>query len=109
MAQRRLKVSRVGNSRGVRIPANTLKRYEIGAEVLMEERSDGILLRPTGNTVQKLSWAETAIEIARSNEDWSDWDTTSTDGLEEIEWRHNRSKRVAEKGSSYERRSRRKK
>ncbi|MGH7658606.1 MAG: AbrB/MazE/SpoVT family DNA-binding domain-containing protein, partial [Gemmatimonadales bacterium] len=39
-----LKVARIGNSRGVRIPAGTLKKYGIGEEVIMEERSDGILL-----------------------------------------------------------------
>ena len=37
-----LKVARLGNSRGVRLPAPTLERYRIGATVVMEERSDGI-------------------------------------------------------------------
>jgi len=36
-----IKVARIGNSRGVRIPAGTLERYRIGATVLMEERGDG--------------------------------------------------------------------
>ena len=37
-----LKVARIGNSRGVRLPAPTPERYRIGATVVMEERSDGI-------------------------------------------------------------------
>ena len=44
----KLKVARIGNSRGVRQPAASLRRYRIGDSVVMEERSDGILLRPTG-------------------------------------------------------------
>src|ERR1700675_2666862 len=55
-----LKVARIGNSRGVRLPAPTLERYRIGATVVMEERSDGILLRPPGSVSPKLSWEETA-------------------------------------------------
>jgi antitoxin component of MazEF toxin-antitoxin module len=59
-----LKVTRIGNSRGVRLPGPTLERYRIGATVVMEERSDGILLRPPGSAGPKLSWEETAREIA---------------------------------------------
>jgi antitoxin component of MazEF toxin-antitoxin module len=50
-----LKVTRIGNSRGVRLPATLLRRYRIGSVVLMEAKSEGILLRPTGATVEKLS------------------------------------------------------
>ncbi|MEX2154101.1 MAG: AbrB/MazE/SpoVT family DNA-binding domain-containing protein, partial [Gemmatimonadaceae bacterium] len=46
-----LKVARVGNSRGIRIPAATLARYRIGEFVVMEERSEGILLRPRRRAV----------------------------------------------------------
>ena len=59
-----LKVTRIGNSRGVCLPAPTLERYRIGATVVMEERSDGILLRPPGSAGPKLSWEETAREMA---------------------------------------------
>lgn len=82
----RLKVARIGNSRGVRLPARTLERYRIGDTVLMEERSDGILLRPVGPTTPKLSWEETAREMAAQPEDWSEWDATLADGLEQIPW-----------------------
>ena len=34
-----LKVARIGNSRGIRIPALTLERYRIGTTVVMEERA----------------------------------------------------------------------
>ncbi len=86
MKPRELKVARIGNSRGIRIPAGTLERYHIGAEVIMEERIDGILLRPPGPATPKLSWDETALEMATAAEDWSEWDSTSADGLDDIEW-----------------------
>jgi antitoxin component of MazEF toxin-antitoxin module len=103
-----LKVARIGNSRGIRIPARTLERYRIGATVMMEERSDGILLRPAGPASPKLSWEETAREMAAQEEDWTAWDTTLGDRLEEIPWEPARPGRVAERASGYRRGSRRK-
>ncbi|MGH7804327.1 MAG: AbrB/MazE/SpoVT family DNA-binding domain-containing protein [Candidatus Binatia bacterium] len=96
----KLKVARIGNSRGVRLPAASLRRYRIGESVLMEERSDGILLRPTGSAVEKLSWEETASEMAASAEDWSAWDTTSADGLDNLPW-HSPGEKVAEPSTGY--------
>jgi len=84
MATMKLKVARIGNSRGVRVPAASLRRYRIGETVLMEERSEGILLRPTGPVVEKLSWDDTAHEMAASREDWSAWDTAARDGLDDL-------------------------
>jgi antitoxin component of MazEF toxin-antitoxin module len=81
-----LKVSRIGNSRGVRLPAASLRRYRIGTAVLMEERSDGIFLRPVGPVVEKLSWADTAREMAAGRENWGEWDATDADGLEGTPW-----------------------
>ena len=83
----RLKVARIGNSRGVRLPAASLRRYRIGGTVVMEERSEGILLRPTGPAVEKLSWEDTARAMAGSREDWGAWDKAAADGLEDLPWR----------------------
>ena len=101
MAITKLKVARIGNSRGVRLPAASLRRYRIGATVLMEERSEGILLRPTGPVVEKLSWEETAREMAASREDWSAWDAAAADGLGDLPWRPDRKGRVAEPRTRY--------
>lgn len=100
MATVRLKVARIGNSRGVRLPAASLRRYRIGDMVLMEERSEGILLRPTGATVEKLSWERTAQAMAASDEDWRVWDSTSADGLESVPWQAGDG-RVAEPAARY--------
>lgn len=81
-----LKITRIGNSHGVRLPAATLKRYGIGSAVVMEQRSDGIFLRRTGPAVEKLSWEDTAREMETAGGDWSDWDFVTADGLTEIPW-----------------------
>ena len=96
-----LKVARIGNSRGVRLPAGTLARYRIGDTVLMEERSDGILLLPPRHLSAKLSWEDTAREMARAAEDWSEWDATLADGLESIPREAPKVKRVAEPKAGY--------
>ena len=79
-----LKVARIGNSRGVRLPAKTLERYAIGDRVIMEETADGILLRPRREATPQLSWQQTAVAMAASGEDWSEWDSTAADGLTEL-------------------------
>jgi antitoxin component of MazEF toxin-antitoxin module len=96
MSSRELKVARIGNSRGVRLPATTLERYGIGETVIMEERSDGILLRPSHLTNAKLSWDDTARAMVSSTEDWSEWETTDADGLDTVPW-----KKVAERSATY--------
>lgn len=96
-----LKVSRIGNSRGVRLPAASLRRYRIGAAVLMEERSEGIFLRPVGPLVEKLSWEDTAREMAASREGWTEWDAADADGLESIPWKTGDARGIAEKKAQY--------
>ena len=96
-----LKVARVGNSRGVRLPAPTLERYRIGDRVIMEERADGILLRPIRSAGPKLTWEETARAMASEGEDWSDWDDTGADGLDQVPWEAQPVKRVAARTAPY--------
>lgn len=106
MKPTRLKVARIGNSRGVRIPARTLARYRIGDTIVMEERSEGILLRSVGRSTPKLSWGETAREMAAQREDWSAWEGAMGDGLETVPWEKGGRARVAERGPGYRPRSR---
>ncbi len=101
-----LKVARIGNSRGVRLPAATLERYHIGDSVVMEERAEGILLRPQGHARPKLSWEDTARAMAAESEDWAEWDATSADGLDQAPWETIRARRVAEPAPTYDKRRR---
>ena len=85
----------------VRLPVRVLRRYRIGDGVVMEERSDGILLRPAGPASCKLSWDDTAKEMAASREDWSEWDVAAADGLDDLPWERRRSPRVTESPPAY--------
>ena len=80
------------------MPAASLRRYRIGTAVLMEERSEGIFLRPVGPVVEKLSWEDTAREMAAGREDWEEWDAADADGLKSIPWEAGR---TAEKKARY--------
>ncbi|MEI6387913.1 MAG: AbrB/MazE/SpoVT family DNA-binding domain-containing protein [Spirochaetota bacterium] len=86
MKSQELKVSRIGNSRGIRLPAETLKRYGIGSGLIMEERLEGILLKPLASSGGTLSLEESAREMASASEDWDQWDGVAFDGLDGLPW-----------------------
>jgi antitoxin component of MazEF toxin-antitoxin module len=79
-----LKVSRIGNSRGIRLPAEMLRKYRITDAVVAEEKSNEIVLRAKRPGRQKLSWEETAKAMAAAKEDWSEWDATAGDGIDDL-------------------------
>lgn len=83
-----VKVARIGNSRGVRIPADVLRRYAFTDSAILVESVDGVLLRPKRPTDEKLSWADTAKAMAAASENWSEWDALNGDGLDVIPWGH---------------------
>ncbi len=78
------KVVAIGNSRGVRLPKALLAKYAIGDAVVLEEREEGLLLRSKDDA--RLSWEDTAKEMAREREDWSDFEPTIGDGLDKDPW-----------------------
>ena len=74
-----LKLTRIGNSRGVRIPTDVIRRLGLDRSGLTaEERSDGLLLKAKP---AKLSWTDTAKAMSAEKEDWSDLENASADGL----------------------------
>ncbi len=75
-----LKVVAIGNSRGVRLPKTILDKYAIRGELVLEERTEGLLLRSKRD--KRLSWEDTFREMAKEREDWSDLDPTVADGLD---------------------------
>ncbi len=75
----RTQLVRIGNSRGVRLPQNLLSLYRLkeGDEFELEERQEGILLRPARSDREKLSWEASYAEMAAEPEEaaeWADWD-----------------------------------
>src|SRR4051812_32894007 len=79
-----LKLTRIGNSKGVRLPAKLIKRYGFSSSLAVEAREDGLLLKP--KKPAKLSWEETAIQMAAGDKEWSDWDAAASEGLETCPW-----------------------
>ena len=68
------KLTRIGNSRGVRLPADLIRKHHLDHGVLLEEREGEIVLRPK-KAPKKLTWEETARQMAAADEDWSGWET----------------------------------
>ena len=78
-----VKLTRIGNSRGIRIPTGVIRRLGLDrAGLEAEVRSDGLFLRAAPSP--KLSWSETALAMATEGEDWSDFENASADGLHTV-------------------------
>jgi antitoxin component of MazEF toxin-antitoxin module len=78
-----IKLTRIGNSRGIRIPTGIIRRLGLDrAGLEAEVRPDGLFLRAAPST--KLSWSETALAMADEGEDWSEFETAASDGLHTV-------------------------
>ena len=71
-----LKLTRIGNSRGIRLPKRIIDRYGIEDEILIEEGDDNIVLIPV-KKAKKLDWESTYKEMAVVDESWEDWDVAT--------------------------------
>jgi len=71
-----LKLTRIGNSRGIRLPKRLIDRYRIEDEILIEEGDDNIVLIPVIKA-KKLDWESTYKEMAVVDESWEDWDVAT--------------------------------
>ena len=78
---RDIKLVPIGNSKGVRIPKSLLQKYGLNNSLLLEETERGLLLLKKENS--KLSWEDTYKAMANEKEDWSNFDITLLDGLED--------------------------
>lgn len=81
LRSRDIKIVSIGNSLGVRLPKNLLQKYGFTGSLVLEETAQGLLLRKKRD--DKLSWAETYKVMASEGEEWSDYDSTLLDGLED--------------------------
>jgi antitoxin component of MazEF toxin-antitoxin module len=79
----RVNLTRIGNSRGVRLPVGLIRKLGLEGGLVMEDRGDELVIRACKG---KLSWAETAREMAAAGEDWAEWDAALADGLEDAPW-----------------------
>ena len=81
LRSRDIKIVPIGNSLGVRLPKALLQKYGFTSSLVLEETEQGLLLRKKHD--DKLSWVDTYKAMAEEGEDWSDYDSTLLDGLEE--------------------------
>ena len=78
---RDIKIVHIGNSLGVRLPKALLQKYGFTHSLILEETTQGLLLRKKQD--DKLSWADTYKAMAKEGEDWSEYGQTLLDGLED--------------------------
>lgn len=80
-----LKVVRIGNSRGVRLPAPLLTHYRIKNHVSAEQRPEGILLKSVKD--DRFTWEETAKAMAaEKGGEFADLEkATAADGLTSLD------------------------
>jgi len=76
-----IRIVPIGNSKGIRLPKTLLQKYGFSENVIIEEKSDGLLLKRS--TDRKLSWEEGFKEMDREKENWDSFDSTLMDGLDE--------------------------
>jgi len=81
LRSRDIKIVHIGNSMGIRLPKTLLQKYGFSNSLILEETAQGLLLRKKQD--DKLSWVDTYKAMANEDEDWSEYDSTLLDGLED--------------------------
>ncbi|MES2361003.1 MAG: AbrB/MazE/SpoVT family DNA-binding domain-containing protein [Pseudomonadota bacterium] len=79
-----LKIVPIGNSFGVRLSRPLLHKYGIEHSIVAEQRPEGILLRGSGHG--KATLEQTFTEMAAAQEDWTDLEASTADGLDKLVW-----------------------
>ncbi len=78
---RDIKIVHIGNSLGIRLPKTLLQKYGFTHSMVLEETSQGLLLRKKQD--DKLSWDDTYKAMASEGEEWNEYDQTLLDGVED--------------------------
>ncbi|CAK8718524.1 SpoVT-AbrB domain-containing protein [Candidatus Electrothrix laxa] len=79
--KKKVKIIPIGNSQGIRLPKDVLRKYGFMDSLILEETDSGLFLRKQEDA--KMSWEDTYKAMSQEQEDWSDFDVTLEDGLEE--------------------------
>lgn len=80
-----VKLVRIGNSQGVRLPKAVIDQVRLGQDLDLQVSGGAIIIRPTRRVRE--GWAEAAAECRKANDDRaaSEWDSTIGDF--EGEWK----------------------
>jgi len=83
MENTELQLIQIGNSKGIRIPAQIIKKYKMGKTLILEPCADYFIIHPQKN--KKMNWKQTfeAMAKAKEKESWSDFDHLAGEGLDE--------------------------
>jgi len=77
----RVKIIKIGNSQGIRLPKRLISKYALGEQVVLDEVKGGILLRAVDDG--KLSWEDTYKQMALDEKgEWDDWQELDIDNAE---------------------------
>jgi len=77
-------IIRIGNSKGIRLPAYIIRECKIKDKVQMEVKDGKIILIPV--TQPRKEWGKNFMDMRRNNDDTMLIEDELDEGLEEWEW-----------------------
>ena len=81
----KMRIVKIGNSRGIRIPKVLLDQAKLGEEIEMEVQGNKLIIRPLRNPRQ--GWDEEFVEMAcRGDDKLLDSEATSASSWDKDEW-----------------------
>ena len=82
LAYYQTKITQIGNSKGIRLPKEFV--INLGTDdVILEQTENGILIKPVQVIAPLNEWSKLfASSVIESEEEFTNWDTTLNDGLE---------------------------
>lgn len=80
----RVKIVKMGNSRGIRLPKPILEASGLSDEVELKVEGETIVLTPPHKNPRE-GWAEAFAALPPDDEDWSDWQNMRN-GFDDTEW-----------------------
>jgi antitoxin component of MazEF toxin-antitoxin module len=71
----KVRLVRIDNSRGIRIPQELLSPYRLkeGTELELEQRREGLLIRAPGSSVAELPWGAAYREMDAEDAERTEW------------------------------------
>lgn len=83
----KVKIIKIGNSRGIRLPKKLLDLYGLkeGSDMEIEENRNGLILKPVQQEYT-LSWEEAYRQMAAEREEameWEAWQSADEDGIDD--------------------------
>lgn len=79
----RARITKIGNSKGIRIPKELVSTLNT-TEVMLEKTDNGILIKPAFEIPPLKEWGKLFSKADKTDKgDFKDWDVTLNDGLDD--------------------------